>query len=38
MTIPDKNFVTNSFEFKSSNETFVSKVIDKFNAKKATRC
>ena len=36
--IEDKNFVKNSFEFKSSNETFVSKVIDKFNAKKATRC
>ena len=30
------NFVKNSFEFKSANETFVSKVIDKFNAKKAT--
>ena len=33
----DKNFVINSFEFKSTNETFVStKVIDKFNVKKAT--
>jgi hypothetical protein len=32
----DKNFVKNSFEFKSTNETFVSKVIDKFNVKKAT--
>jgi hypothetical protein len=30
------NFVKNSFEFKSTNETFVSKVIDKFNVKKAT--
>ena len=28
-----KNFVKNSFEFKSANETFVSKVIDKFNVK-----
>jgi hypothetical protein len=42
MTIPacknieDKNFVKNSFELKSTNETFVSKVIDKFNVKKAT--
>ena len=34
--IEDKNFVKNSFEFKSTNETFVSKVIDKFNVKKAT--
>ena len=34
--IEDKNFVINSFEFKSTNETFVSKVIDKFNVKKAT--
>jgi hypothetical protein len=28
--------IKNSFEFKSTNETFVSKVIDKFNVKKAT--
>ena len=34
--IEDKNFAKNSFEFKSTNETFVSKVIDKFNVKKAT--
>jgi hypothetical protein len=34
--IEDKNFVKNSFEFKSTNGTFVSKVIDKFNAKTAT--
>jgi hypothetical protein len=34
--IEDKNFVKNSFEFKSTNETFVSKVIDKFSVKKAT--
>jgi hypothetical protein len=34
--IEDNNFVKNSFEFKSTNETFVSKVIDKFNVKKAT--
>ena len=34
--IEDKHFVKNSFEFKSTNETFVSKVIDKFNVKKAT--
>ena len=32
----DKNFVINSFESKSTNETFVSKVIDKFNVKEAT--
>ena len=32
--IEDKNCVKNSFEFKSTNETFVSKVIDKFNVKK----
>jgi hypothetical protein len=30
----DKNFVKNNFEFKSTNETFVSKVIDKFNVNK----
>jgi hypothetical protein len=36
--IEDKIFVNtrNSFEFKSINETIVSKVIDKFNVKKAT--
>ena len=32
----DTIFVKNSFEFKSTNETFVSKVIDTFNVKKAT--
>jgi alpha-N-acetylglucosamine transferase len=32
--IEDKIFVKNSFEFKSINETFVSKVIDKFNVNK----
>jgi hypothetical protein len=36
LKIENNNFVNKCFEFKSTNETCVSKFIDKFNAKKAT--
>ena len=34
--IEEKNFPKENFEFKSTNDTVVSKIINKFNVKKAT--